>query len=509
MLLVAITEGALDYGFKARAAGAYSGGDLMRFFAGFYAAVAALTFGVQTGLGRRALEVLGLARTVATLPAAVGIGASAMVIAPGLASAALVRGVEGVFHNSLFRSGYELFFTPLPRSDKRAVKPILDVGCARLGDALGAGLVRAALWLGPVAALPALSVAALATAAVAVLIALRLHRGYLQALERSLLSRAVQLDLTDVVDSTTRSVWLTTMATSPAVRSTSPVPEAAPAPAVPGAAAVPDPTAQRVEDLRSGNLTRVRRALATPLDANSVPHAIALLAWDEAARDVVQALVPVAEQAAGHLVDALLDPDRDFAVRRRIPGVLATCRTELALQGLVKGLEDARFEVRYRCGRALARLWDEGNASVTEPVVYGAVLREVNVGRSVWAGQRLLDQLEDDEASPFVDELLRDRASRSLEHVFTLLSLALPRQPLIMAFRGLHTDDAMLRGTALEYLESVLPPVVRERLWPFLEDRRTTTTPARPREAILADLLKSNQSIALNLEALRRKARGP
>jgi hypothetical protein len=82
----------------------------------------------------------------------------------------------------------------------------------------------------------------------------------------------------------------------------------------------------------------------------------------------------------------------------------------------------------------------------------------------------------------------------------------LPAEPLKIAFRGLHTSDQGLRGTALEYLEGVLPPAIRARLWPFLEDPRPVRPPARPREEILADLLRSNRSIQLNLEALKQRA---
>ena len=46
----------------------------------------------------------------------------------------------------------------------------------------------------------------------------------------------------------------------------------------------------------------------------------------------------------------------------------------------------------------------------------------------------------------------------------------------------------------------------RERLWPFLEDRRPVARSARARDEILADLLRSNHSIMLNLEELRRRA---
>src|SRR6185503_5254426 len=96
---------------------------------------------------------------------------------------------------------------------------------------------------------------------------------------------------------------------------------------------------------------------------------------------------------------------------------------------------------------------------------------------------------------------------QSLAHVFTLLSMVLPREPLMISFRSLYTDDQNLQGTALEYLEGVLPPPIRDRLWPFLEDRRPSArSSARPRDEILADLLRSNHSIMLNLEELRRRA---
>jgi hypothetical protein len=43
-------------------------------------------------------------------------------------------------------------------------------------------------------------------------------------------------------------------------------------------------------------------------------------------------------------------------------------------------------------------------------------------------------------------------------------------------------------------------------LWPFLEDRRPPARSARARDEILADLVRSNQSIMLNLDELKRRA---
>jgi hypothetical protein len=90
-----------------------------------------------------------------------------------------------------------------------------------------------------------------------------------------------------------------------------------------------------------------------------------------------------------------------------------------------------------------------------------------------------------------------------LTHVFTLLGLILPREPLRIAYRGLNTTDTHLRGTALEYLEGVLPSAIRKPLWPFLEGNRVPTPTPRPRDAVLEELLRSDESILLNLEHLR------
>jgi hypothetical protein len=128
----------------------------------------------------------------------------------------------------------------------------------------------------------------------------------------------------------------------------------------------------------------------------------------------------------------------------------------------------------------------------------------VSVGRPVWEGHRLLDELEGD-GDFFDDRFIGERAGQSMAHVFTLLSLVLHREPLQVAFRGLHVDDPLLRGTALEYLESVLPQAVRSRLWPFLEDSRPAGRSTRSRDEIIADLLRSNDSIVLQLAELERR----
>jgi len=237
-----------------------------------------------------------------------------------------------------------------------------------------------------------------------------------------------------------------------------------------------------------------------------VPYVIPLLARDDVAPGAVEALRRIAPHVIGMLVDVLLDPEEPVAVRRRIPRILAVVASPRVTEGLLRGLDDARSEVRLQCGRALARLHvARPELAFERERVMSLVLAEARRGKRVWESQQILEVADEREDSPLVDEVLRDRANRSLEHVFTLLSLVLPLEPLRIAFAGLHTDDPVLRNTALEYLDTVLPPDVRSSLWPLLADRGTAPSEPQPAQEALADLLGSNQSIQINLAELRRR----
>jgi hypothetical protein len=348
------------------------------------------------------------------------------------------------------------------------VKPLADVGAARIGDLVAAGLAQVVFAAAALHAATFLTALALAVSVLAAWVAVRMNAGYVRSLERGLRSRAIELDLSEVRDGTTRAIFMKTLGPM--------------------------------------DLSRL-----LPSSERKGTESIALLGRDDAARDAIDALRQAGPQIVEPLVTALLDPSEDFAVRRRIPLVLATYRTPRAFEGLSRGLADRRFEVRYRCGRGLSHLSElEPSFRIAPRLVTEAVLREVEVGAGVWEGRRILDRMDDEGWSPVVDDAIRERADRSLEHVFTLLALVLPRQPLRIAFRGLHVRDPFLRGTALEYLESALPPEIRKPLWPFLEDRRPRGAPTvKPTEEALADLLKQNESIVIQLDELRRGGRKP
>jgi len=502
VLLGTTSAALLDYLFKAQATEVFGRGDqLLRFFAIYYAATSLFTFLVQVSSARLVLERWGIALSAVSPSLALFVGTIGNLIVPGFASLTFARGAEAVFRGSLFRTGYELFYTPMPADEKRAAKSIIDVGFDRVGDAMGGILVRLALVFAPAAQSSAILALGLAGSVAAIVAGSRLKTNYIRTLENSLLDKA---DGAGLADSGERSSSID-IATIQRYRTARLQAETLESPASPATPLPPD--VRDILRLRSRNRDRVMQVLSRQegLTPALVPHVIPLLAWDHLAEHAVYALRKVAEEHVGALTDALMDPNQDFAVRRRLVRVFSVCVSQRAADGVMAGLDDARFDVRFQAARSLTEIVEKNPGVVIDaPRVFAVVEREAGVGRPVWESRRLLDGVSSTEALSPLDEFVRDRAGTSLAHVFTLLALVLPREPLQIAFRSLQTDDRHLRGTALEYLDGMLPPPIRERLWPFLESGPARHS-GRPREEVMAELLRSHRSITINLEALYQR----
>jgi hypothetical protein len=452
---------------------------------------------------------LGLAGTVALRPALVGAAALMGAFDPRLLAALLTRGAHGVLNNSLFRSAYELLYTPLPERQKRPVKTIVDVGFDRLGAVAGGVLTLALVsWLAPAASLRALFLVAAVSAALALVVSRRLHRGYVAALEESLRSGLVRLDPGDVMDSTTLGTLAHTNMTLDrrallrevaALRGQS-LPAAA-------AAASADPVVQAVAGLRSGDPEAIRWALRRmdELDPAVAGHAVPLLARNDLFLDVLRALRRAAPRATGQLVDALLDPHQPVPIRRRLPRVLRGTATERAVDGLLLALQDPDFEVRRQSALTLGRLFERNPERRAPPdAVFAAAVRELAAGAVDWREEA--GEATPDAAFP-ADEVPQTAAQRGLAHVFTLLGLAGDREHLRIAHLALTGRDAVMRGTALEYLENVLPEPVRAALWPHLGVRTRRERTARPQQEVERDLMRSGDTLIGHRELLKRKPR--
>jgi HEAT repeat protein len=282
----------------------------------------------------------------------------------------------------------------------------------------------------------------------------RFHRAYVSALADSLRRGLAPLGPLEMVDST---ILLSLGEVPPRDPSRAAAPSGAPA-APPGS--VENAALRQAAALASNDPAQIRAALVQGLaDAVVVAAAVPLLARDDLFAEVIPALRKAGARFTGQLLDTLLDPAAEPVVRRRTARVLASATTQRAADGLLAAMECERFDVRYRAAQALTRLRHRGKVKISAARVVAAAEREVTS--------------------------LTDRVDRTrLDHVTTLLSLALDGEPIGIAVRALRGQDPALRGTALEYLDHVLPPTIRDALLPKLG------APASPRERRSVDTVR-------------------
>ena len=475
--LAAMLGALVDYLLKAEAVAYFGRGpQLVRFFGLFYSGTAMVAMLVQASLGRLALERLGLGGSVASHPAVVGAASLLGFVLPAPWRGILPRGADTVVRNSTFRAGYELLYTPVAESAKRSAKSVIDVACDCAGKGAGAILILLLVGLAPSHPLAAVNLAAALAAGGEFFVARRLRGGYVSALEGGLrrqggdLEKAVEYSMADFTVAGTmagldRAAVLRALGSPGTVRTTAP-------PA--------DPAVAAIVEFRSGDLLRIRAALRDPpRDPLIVGALVQLLSRDDVVRMVVSALASFGARAAGEMVSVLLDPSTPDVVRRRLPLALKSCPSPIARDGLLTALDGFDFEIRLRCGRALLALTDD-HAELLQPFPAALALVE----RELSGGGEM--------------HLVR-------EHVFNLLALALEREPVRIAARAFTTEDAYVRGTALEYLETVLPARMFAALRPMLATTGPPPARRRPATEVRAELIRAGATMTVSLDELRRQ----
>ena len=477
--LAAALAALTDYLLKAEVVSWLGKGEpLVRFFGLFYAGTALVAFLLQAVLGRAILGRIGLGGSVASHPLLVGAAGLLGFIAPTPWRAILPRGLDVTLRASIFRAGYELFYTPLAEESKRAAKSTVDVSADCLGKGAGAALILLLTRLDPLYSFVAVNIAGVLAACAEFTVARRLKARYVSALEGGLRRQGDHLQqAAPHVDFTVAAsmVGLDGASIRRALDEVS---------VSKGDTPHPDPVVAAIASLRSGDRSRILHVLrAPPTDPLLVGALVPLLANTDILKQVVKALTAFGARATGQLVDGLLDPATPDVVRRRLPLVLKSCASSLARDGLIQALATSSFEVRLRCGRALLALTDKHpELALPRHVGLQAVERELASG--------------DDDAAV-------------REHVFNLLALVLEREPVNIAALAFDCGDSYLRGTALEYLETVLPVGIFAAL-----GRRLSTVPAPALHhgdaaAVRAQLLEAGATIRLSRKQLMQELKAP
>ncbi len=108
------------------------------FFAQVDLAVNTLTLGTQLFLTERLLRLLGVALTLALLPALSVLGFATLGLAPTVAVIVIFQVLRRAGNFAVARPTREVLFTVLPREDKYKAKSFIDTVIYRSGDQIGA-----------------------------------------------------------------------------------------------------------------------------------------------------------------------------------------------------------------------------------------------------------------------------------------------------------------------------------------------------------------------------------
>jgi ATP/ADP translocase len=476
-----------------------------------------LAFVIQVFLASRILTGAGVAWSLAVLPLALMLGSVGMLVVPGLLMATLVRGADNTLGKSLYRTVVELLWVPIPSSLRRRRKAFIDSLVGNAGDGLGALVVL--LWV-TLGGRPSFVLSAFVILTCAVLLYLSRAMGAqyfttlrsrLETSRASSMLEGAWLERGDRLGSTLTRLDISRVLATTGIHFDA-APGARPAPA---GKTSPEQPLSPSEMLQTGDPALVRRALASSVGwtLDDVPALARLLARDGTFGVAVTVLAEIGPDVVPLLAPVLRDEAADFVVRRRIPRVLSRIESRDADRVLLEGLGAGRFEVRYRVALALRRRRQRGLPEASgdwQSVVWKAVRAEVSRERPVWELARLLDSEADD---GLVERRVGLRGELSLEHTFRLLSLVLEPRTVQAAYHGIVLDDPELESFALEYMEQVLPPDIRKRLWPFIGDMSASAErrAIRKLDDVVADLLQTGATLfgtPESREELQRYLRG-
>lgn len=211
------------------------------------------------------------------------------------------------------------------------------------------------------------------------------------------------------------------------------------------------------------------RAVGKLRKRSLLPRVIKRLAIPELNSVAVAVFAGMGDAVAGTLRDHLVDPDTPVEVRREIPVVLQAIGTPAAQFVLLESVLDRDTIVRHRIITALNKL-----GQVYPDRQVDRRLIETVLGAEVMAHYRSYQALATlgaklDAADDPVVQRLRETMRQEAERVFRLLNILYPGHDMHSAYVGLQADDAVVQDNAIEFLEAVLSPQLRELIVPLFD----------------------------------------
>jgi AAA family ATP:ADP antiporter len=231
-------------------------------------------------------------------------------------------------------------------------------------------------------------------------------------------------------------------------------------------------------------------AKASRLDL--VPAIATRLEDDAVRRAAHDALCAFGPPALAPLAVMLDEPSVPLLLRREIPDIVARIGTEAGARLLVEHLLEADVTLRLRVIGALATLRARHPDIELDRGAIEMVLMAEVMGH--YRSYQILGSLAD--ASQSTDPVavaLETSMRYEVERIFRLMAIRWPRFDVESAYVGVTSDDAGVRANALEFLEAVLKPQVRELVLPLLDPQVSRTERVRRANEILGTRVESHQ----------------
>lgn len=224
--------------------------------------------------------------------------------------------------------------------------------------------------------------------------------------------------------------------------------------------------------------------LLTDRDATVASHAIRAVAalgkrqlvrsvlgraGDPACRtQVAEALVSFGDAIADELGDILADPRTCRDERAEVASALNAIGTQQCADILQSNILEPDATVRYAIIHALAALRRSSSAVAIDP----AELESLLVAE-VYGNYRTFQVCDAFQSADIRDatltSLLEEGLHREQERIFRILSTLYPRRGFRAAYEGLQSSSVLVHDNALEFLDNLLKPSLRQLLVPLLD----------------------------------------
>ncbi len=177
-----------------------------------------------------------------------------------------------------------------------------------------------------------------------------------------------------------------------------------------------------------------------------------------------QAVVPL-------LRDFLADSSAPLPSRLEIPLILAKIASPECLSILESHLMETDGALRGRAAAGLDRLQHDhpemqADALAVETVMVGEI-----VGN--YRSFQILEKLDAGAADTTVAKALTENIAREQERIFVLLSVLYPRHDFRSTYQALQSANVTVHDNALEFLDNILKPGLRELVVPLLDPQVT------------------------------------